>query len=223
MNEHQIISYKDQQTLYADRFSSFRACVEQAIADGVSLRHADLSHRNLAHAQLDGGDFHGTRFTNSNLSGANASECILTKAQFTGAILHGTVFCESDLSLAHFDGALFGGTDLFNCRAAQCVFTTLSAFSLNFFEAISMHDSQFLNPCGTSCPMSHPPLVIQGLQQTVIFMDRHIKIGHAVFESGQAGQHGFSTALDPARIRLRLEQYAAFRCMPDKAHLTFHK
>lgn len=223
MKDYQIVSYKNREILYAGRFQNFRACVEQAVSDRVSLRDADLSNRNLSHAELDGGDFRHARFIQCNLSGANTSECRLSGAQFNGAIVHGTVFCESDLRAASFNAALFGATDFFASRIDEAIFSTLSAFSINFLDALSMRGSHFQNPCGTICPMSRPPLVIQGLQQPVIFLDRHIKIGHAVFETGQAGQNGFFTSSDHASLRLRLEQYAAFRRMPDEGHLTFHK
>lgn len=209
------------EALYYGTFSSFRRCVEQAIADGVSLRGAALSQANLLNAELDGADLRQADLSECNLSGANASECLLAGANLTGATLHGTTLCESDLSYACMESAAFGATDIFASVLKECHFSSLSAFTLDFIDADSMSGSHFINPCGTICPMSRPPVLIQGLNQRIIIMDRHIKIGHDVFALDQV-QPGLGR-IHPASLRLRLEQLAAFKAMPETGNLTFHK
>lgn len=224
MNNHKIVSFSGGDTLFSGRFPDFRSCVEHAISDGVSLRNADLSHSNLLNAQLDGGDFREAVFINCNLSGVNASECRMDGARFNAATLYGAVFCESSLNNAIFKDASFGATDIYRASLENCVFSTLSAFTLNFSDASTLYGSYFINPCGTICAMSHAPLVIDGLQQKIIFMDNDIKIGHAVFKSLKDSDTTlFSKFFSPANIRLRLEQLAAFRCIQDHDDLTFHK
>jgi len=211
------------EALYYGTFSSFRRCVEQAVTDGVSLRGASLRNANLLNAELDGADLRQADLSGSNLSGANASECRIQGADLTGATLHGTILCESDLSHSCMDFAGFGATDIFDTILDDCRFSSLSAFTLDFIEASSMTGSCFINPCGTPCPMSRPPVLIQGLNQRMIIMDRHLKIGNEVFAldsaPGQAGLGG----INPASLRLRLEQLAAFHRQPETANLTFHK
>ncbi|MGZ9097253.1 MAG: pentapeptide repeat-containing protein [Micavibrio sp.] len=211
------------EALYYGTFSSFRRCVEQAVADGISLRGASLRNTNLLNAELDGADFRQADLSGCNLAGANASECRMNGADFTGATLHGTILCESDLSHACMGSAAFGATDVFAAVLNDCHFSSLSAFTLDFIDASSMTGSCFVNPCGTVCPMSRPPVLIQGLNQRMIIMDRHIKIGHDVFALNSAQRPAALGRINPASLRLRLEQLAAFKTAPEMANLTFHK
>jgi uncharacterized protein YjbI with pentapeptide repeats len=228
----QLYTIKRQQTgniIFSGQFSNFRACIEQAIIDEISLFQADLHGTNLLNAELDGGDFRQADFTGSNLSGANASECRMQGANLTGATLHGAVLCESDFDKALFDTALFGATDVFGCVLSACHFSTLSAFALNFSEAKTMSGSHFENPCGTQCAMSRPPLVINGLNQTIIMMDQHIKIGARVFALEEftnltplSRLRGRLGDINLSRLRVNLEQLAHVLDIPQHADLTFH-
>ena len=71
--------------------------------------------------------------------------------------------------------------------------------------------------------MSRPPVLIQGLNQRIIIMDRHLKIGHDVFALDQVQRSAGLGRINPASLRLRLEQLAAFKAMPETGDLTFHK
>lgn len=213
MYEYQINSALHEKALYKGNFKTFRACVEQAVLDAVDLRGADFSNRNLLNAQLDGGNFSHANFANCNLSGANASECILTDANFSDTILFGTVLCESNMKGVNFSGASFGGTEVFDSTLDHCIFSTLSTFKVNLTETASMKESCFINSCGRSCPMTRPPLVIYGLQQPVILLDQHMKIGYDVYEFERCENTALYSGLEIMNLRLRLEQYAAFKCM----------
>lgn len=211
------------EALYYGTFSSFRRCVEQAVADGVSLRGASLHNANFLNADLDGADLRQADLSGCNLTGANASECQMNGADFTGATLHGTILCESDLSHAHMGSVAFGATDIFAAVLKDCRFSSLSAFTLNFIDALTLSGSCFINPCRTICPMSRPPVLIQGLNQRMIIMDRHIKIGHDVFALDSVQRPAALGRINPASLRLRLEQLAAFKFTPEGSNLTFHK
>lgn len=71
--------------------------------------------------------------------------------------------------------------------------------------------------------MTRPPLAIHGLQHPVIFLDQHMKIGHDVYDFERWGNIAACSDLEIMNLRLRLEQYAAFKCMPHNTDLTFHK
>lgn len=229
MQFYTIKRQHSEKVIFSGHFLNFRACIEQAIADEVSLFQANLRGSNLLNAELDSGDFRQADFSGSNLSGANASECQMQGCNLSGVTLHGTVLCESNFNKAVFDAALFGATDVFGSILSDCYFSTLSAFTLNFSEAKTMTGSHFENPCGTLCPISRPPVVISGLNQTIIMMDEHIKIGTHVFAWGNflkrtplSIPRGGLGDLNLPRLRLNLEQLANFRDHPSHANLTFH-
>lgn len=240
MNFYIIKRRQSEKVIFSGHFLSFRACIEHAIADEISLFQADLRGANLLNADLDGGDFRQADFLGANLSGANASECQMQGSDLSGTTLHGAVLCESNFRKARFDAALFGATNVFGCVLDGCYFSTTSAFTLNFSDAKTMTGSHFENPCGTICTISRPPIVIGGFNQTIIMMDDHIKIGAKVFAlsddarnqaNGQAhatnrprmhGGHGGLGDINVLGLRLSLEQLAKFRIHPPHANLTFH-
>jgi uncharacterized protein YjbI with pentapeptide repeats len=203
--------------LYAGNFRNFTQCIEAAVQNNISLQGADLRQANLLNAELDGGDFNNADFTGANLCGANLSEANLRKANFNKTILHGTVLCESDLTAATFKGALFGATEIAGAILQDCTFSTLSAFDLRFEEAGKVSDCRFINPCNTVCPFSRQPLVLHGLNQFAAVMDRHIKVGHNVFELNAIPNWIVSGGLNPRNMRIRLEQIVLALMMDDKS------
>ena len=75
---------------------------------------------------------------------------------------------------------------------------------------------QFINPCGLACPMSRPPVVMSGLTQNVVIMDRHIKVGHQVFTLDSIPDWIASGGLNPRNLRLRIDQILLSLMKDDK-------
>lgn len=170
---------KDRRTgniLFEGDFPALRACVEQAVADRVVLDGADLSDANLVNASLDDALMPNACFRNANLMGANLSECSLDGADFTNANLQSACLCFSSLKNCRFEGTSFGATDIAGCDISGGVFSTLSAFSLNFIDAINLSGCRYLHE-GTACGFSRPPVAINGLPFAVSMMDEHILTG----------------------------------------------
>lgn len=172
-----ILKNKAGAVLFESRCSSIKKCLETAVAegialDGIALPRANLSGTNLDNAQMPEADFRGT-----NLTGANLSESRLDGANFSGAALYNACLCEAALRGCDFRNAAFGATDIAGADLSGSVFSTLSAFLLNFTDCATMADCRFDDPTGISCPMSSPPIVILGLARPVILLDRHIKAG----------------------------------------------
>jgi hypothetical protein len=166
------------QILYHGRFRDLKACVEAAIADGASLKNADLRHANLAHAALDDGELQGARLDNANLCGANISEAALEGAILTNAALQNACFSFADLRQCDFTGGLFGATDITGARMDGARFSTLSSFTLNFRDTASMDDCLFFNETSReSCRFSRPPIAITGLAWPVALLDSHVQVG----------------------------------------------
>lgn len=175
----QFKTYQTNKTLYEGRFSSAAACLEQAVIDKTDLSGIDLRRLNLSNANLDDAIMPGAWFEGSNLTGANLSEANFAGSYFTDAALYNACLCYSDLSGCNFENANFGATDIAGAVLDQCWFSTLSCFSLDFATSESMTNCIFNDLSGQLCPMSKPPVVIQGLlRQTIVLMDQDMKLGN---------------------------------------------
>lgn len=205
----EIRALLDGRILYSGNHQNFRACVETAISDEISLRRADLRRTNLLNARLDGADLRGADFSGANLAGANLSEAQLDNGLFFGTTLVNAVICESSVKNGHFIDTSFGATLITGSLLDGSNFSTLSAFDLDFQSADSMKNSAFINPCHTICPMNRPPLVIRGLAKPLVIMDRHLKIGHEVFDMTTLPEAVHGPSFLPGSLRLRLEQIVA--------------
>lgn len=177
MKIYKISSSKTGLTLFEGAFNTPRHAVEQAITDNVCLDHADLSGLNLTNAALDGARLRHARFGNTNLGGANLSEATFDSADFTGANLNAACLCYSSLRGCNFDGVTFGETDITSCDISGSLFSSRSAFYLNFADTSNMTDCYYSVSDKEACLMSRPPIVIHGLPFPVIFMDDHVMIG----------------------------------------------
>lgn len=224
MGFYKIRSVLTGETLYAGSFETIRHCVESAVSDGASLCGADLRHANLLNAELDGADLREADLTGANLSGANLSEVRLDHAGLRCTTLHGTFLCESSLVGCVFDDALFGATELNGSMLRRCTFSTLSAFGLPFGEVLSMAETRFIDPNGTICPMTRPPLVIRGLRSMMVVMDRHVKIGSELIDIDVIADRLVPKGLHPNRLRLGLEQLVAgLGRLQDNTDIFLHK
>lgn len=163
--------------LFEGVFDNLRHCVEQAVIEGVCLDGADFSHSNLVNANLDDASLRQACFTGANLMGANLSDACLDNADFTNANLQAACLCFSSLRYCNFTGCLFGATDIAGADLSHSLFSTLSAFSLNFRDAKAMAHCLYQDADTYLCPISKPPIAIQGLTYPVILMDTHIKVG----------------------------------------------
>lgn len=161
-------------------FASVRHCAETAVRESVSLQGVKLRRANLRGANLDGALLEGADLRGANLEGANLSEARLDKSRLEGANLQGACLCESSLRWCDFRDASFGATQIAGSDLTGSIFSTLSAFTLDFASCQAMAGCIYHNAHGESCPISQPPVVISGLPRPVVLMDRHIKIGHAV-------------------------------------------
>jgi hypothetical protein len=205
----EIRSMPDGLILYSGEHKNFRACVEMAVKERISLRRADLRQANLLNAMLDGADLREADFSGTNLTGVNLSEAQLDHGLFSGSILVNAVLCESSARNTNFIDASFGATLIAESILDGSYFSTLSAFDLDFQTAGSMKNCSFVNPCHTVCPMTRPPLVIRGLAKPLIIMDRHMKVGNEVFDMKALSEASHGSALLPGSLRLRLEQIVA--------------
>lgn len=171
--------------LYKQNAACFSACLEQAIEKKICLDHADLRNCNLINANMDNAQLDHADFTNANLAGANLSEAQLKGARFSNTTLYDTCLAYSCLRSANFEDAFFGATDITGADISHSSFSTLSCFTLDFVHADSMQRCIFKNPDGRLSEMSHPPIVIKGLPKTLIFLDRHVKVEHDVYDSAK--------------------------------------
>lgn len=175
-----IKNHRTGEVLFTGQFETARSCVEQAAADGVCLDEADLRHTNLSHAALDDISLRRARLDHANLTGANISEAKLDGTSFFGATLHAACLCLSNMTGCDFTATLFGATDITGAVLNGSLFTTLSAFGLNFINAESLIDCRYRDPEGIESTFSRPPLTVCGLPVPVILFDEHLKIGNRI-------------------------------------------
>lgn len=186
MKLFQLRSVQSDTLLFEGHFTSYKACLEQAISERVHLHNLDLRHKNISNTNLDEGVLPGADFSHANLSGANLSDTYLKGAKFAGSALYNTCLCDANLSGCDFTDAGFGATDIHGAILSRAQFSTLSCFSLDFTGARQMDGCFFINPDGRICAMSRPPVVIRGLgREPIILMDRHIKSGHNIINDAR--------------------------------------
>lgn len=189
MNTITIAHFRTRQVLFEGRFKSLRHTVEAAIRDGISLAFADLRHANLVNAEMDGAILDNAQLENANLLGANISEASLYRTSFRNARMHSAILCESAIDAAHFEGALFGATDIAGARMKRCVFDTLSALDLNFEDTAEININSFVAAHNQLCAFSRPPLTLKGLGYPIACLDHKLLVGHhAVVPAAREGQ-----------------------------------
>lgn len=199
---HFALQTTDGNILYEGNARSLRHCVEKAVAQGVDLRKIDLRCANLSNANLDNTRMPGADLSGANLTGANLSESLLDGTDLSGASLQNTCLAWTSLKHCSFLNADFGATDVAGADLSGAVFSTLSAFSLNFIDCAEMKGAAFVEPDGTSCPMTRPPAVLLGLPDSpIIFLDRHVRISGTFLSRNEwilRARRSIGPAHDPA-------------------------
>ncbi len=173
----QIKHHHTDKVLFEGQFESLKEAVEQAAQDNVSLDYADLQHSSFLNANLDNVRMRHSRLKGSNFMGANLSESDLEGSDFSDASLQNACFCFSSLQDSNFSGSSFGATDIAGCDISRSLFSTVSAFHLNFTDTEVMKGCHYEDASGIKCPVSRPPVLVHGLSYPLVFMDRHIKLG----------------------------------------------
>jgi len=166
--------------LFEGKYGSIINCIEDAVHQQMNLDYVDLRGVNLMNADLDEGQLNHARFDGANLTGANLSAAKLEGACFRNATLYNTCFCEAQLCGAQFFGASFGATDVAWADLSKTCFDTLSALDLQFADALLMQSALFYDRTGAICHLTHPPVVIKGLQNVVVLFDDYMKVGSVV-------------------------------------------
>ena len=192
MKQISIYHHQTGDILFQGRFPAVRECVEAAIAQGTRLDYADLRHADLSNAALDNARMSHALCDYANLNGANMSEGMFESASFVNVTFFGACLCESDFRRARFEGALFGGTDIYDTRMDYALFSTDSALLLPFGKARSMQGCAFRDITGRHHEFSAPPITIFGLRHPVSLIGAAIKTGAS-----------FSTMCDPARTKIQ--------------------
>jgi hypothetical protein len=98
--------------LYATRHADVLTAVVRAVAEGVSLRWADLGGADLGGADLRGADLQGANLRGADLFGADLAGADLTGADLTRASLHGANLRGADLRSGIHYRADFGSAFL---------------------------------------------------------------------------------------------------------------
>jgi len=205
MQHYTLRTYHTKETLFEGQFHSLTECLETAISQKKNLSHIDLRFQNLSNANLDEAIMPDADFTGANLNGTNLTESYLHNAIFYNTTLYSVCLCYSNLSNCNFISASFGATDILGAIMTQTLFSTLSAFTLNFSTVKNMQGSLFVNPDGSTSSMSRPPIVINGYNKSpIIILDQEIRHGHNIIDHKRL--YPLSQKLAQRTLRSRLRQ-----------------
>ena len=117
--------------IFESEKTTWKEAVEEAKANGISMREADLRgadlyvadlyradlrEANLRGADLRGAGLYGVNLYGANLYGANLCEADLREANLRGANLHGADLYRADLYGADLYGANLYGAELCNAK-----------------------------------------------------------------------------------------------------------
>lgn len=182
----QLLSHSTGEVLFEGRFKTIRRCVEAAIADNANLTGVSLRKANLRHANLDGAIMPKASFWGADISYANMAEGNFENSDFRASKVKETCLAGSQLSASDCVGAYFNNTILGAADLSAIRFSCPSFFSLDLNAANTLEDITYLHKGEIACPISHPPLVIKGLQQDIIFMDNHVKLGDTILSLSDA-------------------------------------
>ena len=163
--------------LFEGRFTSVKKGVEMAVEAKHSLDKIDLRQANLAGAQMDDAQMKEACFWGANLNGANMSGGNFEKADFRTANLLDTCLAEANCTDIDFSGAYFSRTVLRETDLTQTRFSCPSVFSVDLVEAKHLTGAIYSHLGEVDCDLSHPPLIIRGLMQPLIFMDDTVLVG----------------------------------------------
>lgn len=121
--------------LFAGEFPAFRACVEQAARQGVSLRGADLCSADLRDAGLRGADLRDADLCSADLRGANLQGARLCSADLRGADLRGASLDGANLQGARLWGASLDGAYFRGARFRYTILRGADLRGANFQDA----------------------------------------------------------------------------------------
>ncbi|MCI5061256.1 MAG: pentapeptide repeat-containing protein [Alphaproteobacteria bacterium] len=163
--------------LFEGRFASIKEGVQIAVEKGCDLTGVDLRKTNLSGAFLDKAHMPKACFWGANLKDANMSEGHFCGADFRTANLLGTCLAESDLEDSDFSGAYFSRTIVTDGNLQNCRFSCPSIFTVDLTTVGDLMGAVYSHMGEIDCDLSHAPLIIQGLQKPLVFMDDSVLVG----------------------------------------------
>lgn len=176
--------------MFEGRFTTVRRAVEAAVNDNVDLSGINLRGAMLRHACLDGVRMRaaclwGAQLSYAQLSGGDFTGCDMRAAQVKEACLAESVFTACDLR-----GSYMAGAVVRDGRFDHCQFSCPSIFMVPWEEARCLTGAVYWHRGEIECPLSRVPLVISGLPQRVVMMEKHILVGTRLCEVAQkSGQY----------------------------------
>lgn len=165
------------QTVFEGRFTTIRRAVESAIQDNVNLAEVNLRGAMLRHACLDGANMRGACLWGAQLSYAQLCGGDFTAVDFRATQMKDACLAESTFTAGDFRGAYLKGAIVRHSVFDHCQFSCPSIFTVPWEEAQRLTGAVYWHKGEIECPLSSVPVVISGLPQRVVMMERHILVG----------------------------------------------
>lgn len=163
--------------IYEAPFRTIKRTAEQAIKEGVNLSFADFRKADLRKAQLDGAILNGACFWGADLSGADISGAYMHGCDLRLAQCMETCFAESIITASDCRGASFSKTIFTGCDLSGSHFSCPTFLHQDLAGSHRLKNCTYLHSGEETCILSRPPVVINGLTERIIILDRQIIIG----------------------------------------------
>lgn len=179
-----LVNYHTDQIIFDGWFQSFAHCVEQAIVEGVCLDGVNMSGQDLSCGNMDDAHMSGAYCKGANFAGANLSEGVFDNIDFASCDLTNVCFAVSSLMDVDFMNSSFHGCDVTDAVVRHCRFSCPSMFTVQWQRAAIFSDCAFMDDEFGLIRMNKPPVLIQGLPQTIVILDDVVRVGaHYILKS----------------------------------------
>jgi len=171
--------------LFQGRERTLRRCAELAVRNGADLSFANFRHASLRGAVLDGANLTGASFWRADLStadiaGANLDHADLRLSCLKDACLAESIFRGADFRGAYFSRTILDGADLSGALESCPRLVLCDLAPARCDGAGSLHQGE------VECPLSPPPVVIDGHRGRTVIFATHILKGGILFEKGES-------------------------------------
>ena len=189
------------ETLFKSSHVTIKEAVEEAVAEGGRLDGINLRKAKLQGAKFDMAKMSGACFWGADLTGADMRDGCFDDADFRTTILKDACLSEGSFIDTNFHGAhcsqmLIDGVNFSNAR-----FSCPSIFSCDLSSVSHLDGAIYSHHGEVDCPLSSAPIIIKGLNQPVVIMEKDILIGAEHNKMGGSACHE-KEILDQLRRKL---------------------
>ena len=161
-----------------------RLTLEECVEKGIDLAGADLRRMKLLSCNLDGIKARGASFWGSDLEGTDLGVAELQYTDFRCASLKDVCMAQSDLRGADMRGSYFSRTILEGASLENIKVSCPSFWDCDLSGAVSLKGAVFHHIGEYPVPIIEIPLMVRGLEKTLVFEGAHCFWGNTLYRGG---------------------------------------